>query len=112
MEFIKDSRVFKAEGGSMGDLILGVVGAFAGTKRFLIRERQREGIALSKQRGAYWRRKRSSCRRKRPARQSRQIGAGLDSKRRPLDVPRNLSAQSGTKAGTIKEVSQCRITSN
>src|SRR4051794_40226636 len=36
----------------MANLMLSVTGAFAGFERSLIRERQREGIALAKQRGA------------------------------------------------------------
>ena len=40
-------------------LMLSVMGAFAEFERALIRERQREGIALAKQRGAYRGRKRS-----------------------------------------------------
>ena len=37
----------------MSRLILGVMGAVAEFERELIRERQREGIALAKERGAY-----------------------------------------------------------
>ena len=37
----------------MANLMLSVMGAFAEFERSLIRERQREGIALAKQRGAY-----------------------------------------------------------
>ena len=43
----------------MANLMLSVVGAFAEFERALIRERQREGIALAKQRGAYRGRKKS-----------------------------------------------------
>ena len=37
----------------MATLLLSVMGAFAEFERSLIRERQREGIALARQRGAY-----------------------------------------------------------
>lgn len=37
----------------MANLMLSVMGAFAEFERALIRERQREGIALARQRGAY-----------------------------------------------------------
>jgi DNA invertase Pin-like site-specific DNA recombinase len=37
----------------MANLMLSVMGAFAEFERALIHERQREGIALAKQRGAY-----------------------------------------------------------
>ena len=43
----------------MATLLLSVMGAFAEFERALIRERQREGIALAKQRGAYRGRTRS-----------------------------------------------------
>ena len=43
----------------MANLMLSVMGAFAEFERALIRERQREGIAIAKQRGAYRGRKRS-----------------------------------------------------
>lgn len=37
----------------MANLMLSVMGAFAEFERALLRERQREGIALAKQRGVY-----------------------------------------------------------
>jgi DNA invertase Pin-like site-specific DNA recombinase len=43
----------------MAHLMLSVMGAFAEFERALIRERQREGIALARQRGAYRGRKKS-----------------------------------------------------
>jgi DNA invertase Pin-like site-specific DNA recombinase len=43
----------------MANLLLSVMGAFAEFERVLIRERQREGIALAKQRGAYRGRKKA-----------------------------------------------------
>ena len=43
----------------MANLMLSVMGAFAEFERALIHERQREGIALAKQRGAYKGRKKS-----------------------------------------------------
>ncbi len=43
----------------MANLLLSVMGAFAEFERALIGERQREGIALAKQRGAYKGRKRA-----------------------------------------------------
>ena len=47
------------EDSPMANLMLSVMGAFAEFERALIRERQREGIALAKQRGAYRGRKKS-----------------------------------------------------
>lgn len=43
----------------MANLMLSVMGAFAEFERALIRERQREGIAIAKQRAAYRGRKKS-----------------------------------------------------
>jgi DNA invertase Pin-like site-specific DNA recombinase len=43
----------------MAQLMLSVMGAFAEFERALLRERQREGIALAKQRGVYRGRKRA-----------------------------------------------------
>lgn len=43
----------------MASLMLSVMGAFAEFERALIHERQREGIALAKQRGAYRGRKKA-----------------------------------------------------
>jgi len=43
----------------MAQLMLSVMGAFAEFERALLRERQREGIALAKQRGVYRGRKKA-----------------------------------------------------
>lgn len=59
IEFIKESLAFTGEDSPMANLMLSVMGAFAEFERALIRERQREGIALAKKRGAYRGRKRS-----------------------------------------------------
>ena len=59
IEFLKEHLVFTGEDSPMANLMLSVMGAFAQFERALIRERQREGIALAKQRGAYRGRKRS-----------------------------------------------------
>jgi DNA invertase Pin-like site-specific DNA recombinase len=52
VEFVKESLVFTGEDSPMANLMLSVMGAFAEFERSLIRERQREGIALAKERGA------------------------------------------------------------
>jgi len=59
IEFIKEHLVFTGEDSPMANLMLSVMGAFAEFERALIRERQREGIALAKLRGAYRGRKKS-----------------------------------------------------
>jgi DNA invertase Pin-like site-specific DNA recombinase len=59
IEFVKEHLTFTGEDSPMANLMLLVMGAFAEFERALIRERQREGIALAKQRGAYRGRKKS-----------------------------------------------------
>lgn len=59
IEFVKEHLVFTGEDSPMANLMLSVMGAFAEFERALIRERQREGIALARRRGAYRGRKRS-----------------------------------------------------
>ena len=59
IEFVKEDLIFTGEDSPMANLMLSVMGAFAEFERALLRERQREGIALAKQRGAYRGRKRS-----------------------------------------------------
>ena len=53
IQFVKESLTFTGEDSPMATLLLSVMGAFAEFERALIRERQLEGIALAKQRGAY-----------------------------------------------------------
>jgi DNA invertase Pin-like site-specific DNA recombinase len=59
IEFVKEHLTFTGEDSPMANLMLSVMGAFAEFERALIRERQREGIVLAKQRGAYRGRKRA-----------------------------------------------------
>src|SRR5437588_5502983 len=59
IEFVKEHLSFTGEDSPMASLMLSVMGAFAEFERALIHERQREGIALAKQRGAYRGRKKS-----------------------------------------------------
>ena len=58
IQFVKESLSFTGEDSPMATLMLSVMGAFAEFERALIRERQREGVALAKERGAYRGRKR------------------------------------------------------
>ncbi len=60
VRFEKENLTFTGEDSPMSHLLLNVMGAFAQFERDLIRERQREGIALAKLReGAYVGRKHS-----------------------------------------------------
>ena len=53
IEFLKENLTFTGEDAPMSKLLLSVMGAFAEFERSLIRERQREGIALAKKKGLY-----------------------------------------------------------
>ncbi|WP_426400334.1 recombinase family protein [Ralstonia sp. R-29] len=53
IEFVKEGLKFTGEDSPMAQLMLSVMGAFAEFERALLRERQREGITLAKQRGVY-----------------------------------------------------------
>jgi DNA invertase Pin-like site-specific DNA recombinase len=59
VRFVKEGLEFSGEDSPMANLLLSVMGAFAEFERELIRERQREGIALAKRRGAYRGRKKA-----------------------------------------------------
>lgn len=59
IEFIKENLNFTGDDSPMANLMLSVMGAFAEFEISLIRERQKEGIYLAKQRGAYRGRKKS-----------------------------------------------------
>ncbi len=53
VEFVKEKLSFTTEENAMSKLLLSVMGAFAEFERSLIKERQREGIALAKKAGVY-----------------------------------------------------------
>ena len=57
VEFVKECLTFTGEDSPTANLMLSVMGTFAEFERALIRDRQREGIELAKQRGAYRNRK-------------------------------------------------------
>jgi DNA invertase Pin-like site-specific DNA recombinase len=53
IQFIKESLTFTGEDSPMSKLLLSVMGAVSEFERSLIKERQKEGIALAKKRGVY-----------------------------------------------------------
>lgn len=53
VEFVKEHLTFSGDDAPMSKLLLGVIGSVAEFERTLIRERQREGIALAKKAGRY-----------------------------------------------------------
>lgn len=59
VEFVNEALAFTGDDSPMANLLLTMLGAVAQFERELIKERQREGIAVAKQRGVYRGRKRS-----------------------------------------------------
>ena len=59
IKFIKESLIFTGEDSPMANLLLSVMGAFAEFERALIKERQKEGVAIAKKAGKY--KGRSKC---------------------------------------------------
>lgn len=57
VQFVKENLTFIGEDSPMSKLMLSVMGAFAEFERSLIKERQREGIAIAKTKGVYTGRK-------------------------------------------------------
>jgi DNA invertase Pin-like site-specific DNA recombinase len=53
VQFIKENLTFTGEDSPMSNLLLSLLGAVAEFERSMIRERQREGIALAKRAGVY-----------------------------------------------------------
>lgn len=53
IEFIKENLSFTREASALAQLMLNMTGAFAEFERAIIRERQREGIAIAKAKGVY-----------------------------------------------------------
>ena len=62
VQFVKENLTFTGEDSPMSNLLLSLLGAVAEFERSMIRERQREGIALAKKAGVYKGRKPSLTR--------------------------------------------------
>lgn len=59
VQFIKESLTFTGDNNPMANLMLGIMGSLAEWERSVIRERQLQGIAIAKAKGAYKGRKQS-----------------------------------------------------
>ena len=59
VEFVKNRLTFAGKEDPMGKLMLTMLAAFGEFERALIRERQREGIAIAKTKGVYKGRKKA-----------------------------------------------------
>jgi DNA invertase Pin-like site-specific DNA recombinase len=53
IEFVKERLTFTGDDSPMAKLLLGVMGSCAEFERAIIRERQREGVAIAKRNGAF-----------------------------------------------------------
>jgi DNA invertase Pin-like site-specific DNA recombinase len=53
VEFVTENLLFKGDDSPMSNLLLSMMGAFAEFEHSLIRERQREGIAIARAKGVY-----------------------------------------------------------
>ena len=99
IEFVKEHLTFTGEDSPMAHLMLSVMGAFAEFERALIKERQREGIAQAKKRGAFKGRRKSLS----PAEVAalhKQIAAGLSK----AQVARELGISRQTLYQYLREV--------
>jgi DNA invertase Pin-like site-specific DNA recombinase len=77
VEFVKENLVFTGEDTPMAQMLLGIMGSVAQFERAMIRERQREGIAVAKGKGVYTGRK--ACLTPEEAQELRQrVAAGED----------------------------------
>ncbi len=59
VEFVKENLIFTGDDSPMANLLLALLGGVAEFERNLIRERQREGIALARKNGRYKGRKKA-----------------------------------------------------
>jgi DNA-binding phage protein len=53
VQFLKENLTFTADASPMSTLVMNVMGSFAEFERAIIRERQREGVAIAKAKGVY-----------------------------------------------------------
>jgi DNA invertase Pin-like site-specific DNA recombinase len=105
IQFVKENLNFTGEDAPISKLLLNIMGAFAEFERQLINERQREGIAIAKQKGVYKGRKPALssaavvelCRRvaahERKARLAREFGISRETLYAYLRVHRSVGAE-------------------
>lgn len=89
VQFVKEGLLYTGDDNAMSKLLLSVMGSFAEFERSLIRERQREGIAIAKVEGRYKGRKPSlSAEQVREAKDKAAAGVPMAKLARDLDVSR------------------------
>ena len=100
VQFVRENLRFErgVENNPMGRLMLSLLGAVAEFERSLILERQREGIALAKQRGAYKGRQRVLS-----PDQAEKVRARVDSGEKVARVARELGVSRQTVYAYLKE---------
>jgi DNA invertase Pin-like site-specific DNA recombinase len=76
VQFVKESLTFTGEDSPMANLLLSVMGAFAQFERELIKERQREGIAIAKAKGNVYKGRKPSLSPERATALRKRIDAG------------------------------------
>lgn len=76
VQFVKESLTFTGDDSPMSNLLLSVMGAFAQFERELIKERQREGIAIAKAKGNVYKGRKPSLSAERAAQLKKRADAG------------------------------------
>lgn len=107
IEFLKEGLVFTGEDAPMSKLLLSVMGAFAEFERSLIRERQREGIALAKKKGLYKGRKPSLSQE-----QILELKQRVDSGEKKTIIAKDFSISRETLYQYLRKIPKNRTVSN
>ncbi len=76
VEFVKEGLTFTGDDSPTSNLLLTMLGAVAEFERSLIRERQREGIAVAKAKGVYSKPRAKRVKKADPAEVARRVAAG------------------------------------
>ncbi len=100
VEFVSEHLTFTGDDAPMSTLLLSMLGAVAEFERAMLRERQREGIALAKSKGKYKGRKRALT-----VDQVGQLRAELADGGRPADLARRYGVSRSTVYNYIGKAS-------
>jgi DNA invertase Pin-like site-specific DNA recombinase len=100
VEFVKEGLTFSGEDSPMAHLMLSVMGAFAKFERAILKERQREGIALARKRGAYRGRKRTLS-----PEQITQLKTRVDDGEKKAEIARDLGISRETLYQYLRQAS-------
>jgi DNA invertase Pin-like site-specific DNA recombinase len=100
VEFVKEGLTFSGEDSPMAHLMLSVMGAFAKFERAILKERQREGIALARKRGAY-----RGCKRTLSPEQITQLKTRVDDGEKKAEIARDLGISRETLYQYLRQAS-------